>query len=33
MSIQMTPGQVMDWLKGLSHQHLDVSYLVTDGGV
>jgi hypothetical protein len=28
----LTPGQVIDWKKGLSHQHLDVSYLITDRG-
>jgi hypothetical protein len=28
----LTPGQVVDWKKGLSHQHLDVSYLITDRG-
>jgi len=28
----LTPGQVLDWKKGLSHQHLDVSYLITDRG-
>ena len=26
----LTPDQVLDWKKGLSHQHLD--YLVTDQG-
>lgn len=30
--IILTPGQVLDWKKGLSHQHLDVSYLLTDKG-
>lgn len=28
----LTPGQVMDWKLGLSHLHLDVSYLLTDKG-
>jgi hypothetical protein len=28
----LTPGQVLDWKKGLSHQHLDASYLITDRG-
>jgi len=28
----LTPGQVVDCKLGLSHLHLDVSYLVTDKG-
>jgi len=28
----LTPGQVVDWKLGLSHLHLDVSYLLTDKG-